>query len=103
MSEEIIRIGSRSYSKTFDEYWNRIMKLEQENQQLKELCNKYEEEHKKEFNTWLQGQKVLAELEEWLKTIVKYETLHKSGYMTVRGEWGEEILNKIQELKEKYK
>lgn len=77
--------------------------LENENKQLKELCNKYEEEHKKEFNTWLQGQKVLAELEEWLKTIVKYETLHKSGYMTVRGEWGEEILDKIQKLKEKYK
>lgn len=45
---------------------------------------------------------ILTELEEWLKTVVEYETLHKSGYMTVRGEWGEEVLDKIQELKEKY-
>lgn len=46
MSEEIIRIGSRSYSKTFDEYWNRIMKLEQEKKQLKVKSDVLEENNK---------------------------------------------------------
>lgn len=43
MNEEIIRIGSRSYGKTFDEYWNRIINLEQKNKQLKETLKDIEE------------------------------------------------------------
>lgn len=40
------------------------------------------------------------ELEEWLKSVVEYETLHKGNYMTVRGEWGQEVLDKMKEIKE---
>ena len=41
------------------------------------------------------------ELEEWLKSVVEYETLHKGNYMTVRGEWGQEVLDKMKEIKER--
>ena len=40
------------------------------------------------------------ELEEWLKSVVEYETLHKGNYMTVRGEWGQEVLDKMKEIKD---
>ena len=39
-------------------------------------------------------------LEEWLKSIIECETLHKGNYMTVRGEWGQEVLGKMKEIKE---
>ena len=72
-----------------------IEKLEKENKQLKDLCNKYEEEHKTTFETWLKEINILTELEEWLNTYksVGYEDI---GTFQV-------ILDKIQELKEKYK
>ena len=38
------------------------------------------------------------ELEEWLKSVVEYETLHKGNYMTIRGEWGQEVLDKMKEI-----
>ena len=89
-------------------------KLEKENQQLKELCNKYEEEHKKEFNIWLQGQKVLKDLEEWLKeeqeryrdyllTRPKNDSEYNSKYATQCAlSQVDIILDKIQELRNKY-
>lgn len=43
------------------------------------------------------------ELEEWLKSVVEYETLHKGNYMTVRGEWGQEVLGKMEKIKEENK
>lgn len=93
----------------------KINDLQQENKQLKELCNKYEKEHKKEFNTWLQGQKVLKNLEEWLKeeqeryrdylsTRPKNDSEYNSKYATQCAlSQVDIILDKIQELKEKYK
>lgn len=84
----------------------RIDILNNENKQLKKLCNKYEEEHKKEFNTWLQGQKVLVELEEWLKDskdgcILNQEYDEGIVYLVKEDDYNE-CLYKIQELKEKY-
>ena len=78
--------------------------LENENKQLKELCNKYEEEHKKEFNTWLQGQKVLVELEEDLKEHIE-ELKKKYDKEYFKGIVDEDIniLTFINLLKEKYK
>ena len=40
------------------------------------------------------------ELEQWLKSIVESETLHKGNYMTIRGEWAQEVLDKMKEIKE---
>ena len=74
----------------------RIDILNNENKQLKELCDKYEEEHKKEFNTWLQEQKVLTELEEWLK-------IERINNAFIDEDTIMEVQLKIQELKEKYK
>ncbi len=79
-----------------EELLDYISNLQQENQQLKELCNKYEEEHKKEFKIWLQGQKVLAELEEWLK-------IERINNAFIDEDTIMEVQLKIQELKEKYK
>ena len=74
-------------------------RLQQENKQLKDLCNKYEEEHKTTFETWLKEINILTELEKWLcgEKIVVYNVYGQVGIL--RGD----ILNKIQKLKEKYK
>lgn len=69
-------------------------KLEQENKQLKELTDKYEEEHKTTFETWLKEINILTELEKWLKYQFEH-TLQQNNYHSV--------LDEIQELKEKYK
>ena len=66
--------------------------LNEENKQLKELCNKYEEEHKTTFETWLKERKVLNELEEWLE----------DNWKSTQDIWYVKIINKMQELKEKY-
>lgn len=85
-------------------WWsNRFKAVERDNRQLKELCDRYEEEHNKEFKIWLQEQKVLAELEEWLKNKidnfgdgVRDTILHEQMTISI-------IYDYIQELKEKYK
>lgn len=91
----------------------KINDLQQENKQLKKLCNKYEEEHKKEFNTWLQEQKVLADLEDTLEEKLKSinylrETLQEDVKVLNPDIDGLEMAYKdiqkvIKELKEKYK
>lgn len=91
-----------------------ITNLQQENKQLKELCDKYEEEHKTTFETWLKGQKVLNELQEWLKeeqeryrdylsTRPENDSEYNSKYATQCGlAQVDVILDKIQELRNKY-
>ena len=74
-----------------------INNLEQENKQLKELTDKYEEEHKTTFKTWVKEINILTELEEWLKeeiSIHDEDDIIDILYSCV--------LNKIQKLKEKY-
>jgi len=76
---------------------------------LKELCNKYEEEHKTTFETWVKGQKVLTELEEYLnKEIDNYTGLTGNNIWATtqfggRKEAYKNTLDKIQKLKEKHK
>lgn len=79
-------------------YQDKIADLEQENKQLKELTDKYEEEHKTTFETWLKEINILNELEEWLNleiTIHNEDDTIDTLYSCV--------LDKIQELKKKYK
>lgn len=72
---------------------NKINSLKQENKQLKEEIEEYkriEQEDLKAFNNY---DSFIAELEEWCKSRideVKYNSF-------------DEVLDKIQELKEKYK
>ena len=88
----------------FEECAKQRENLEQENKQLKELTDKYEEEHKTTFETWLKEINILTELEEWLKEQLMYfcENNEQGGFST-NVEDLEMILDKIQKLKEKYK
>ena len=51
----------------YDEIYKRYDKLKKENKQLKELCNKYEEEHKTTFEEWKKdikaNKKVIRQIE----------------------------------------
>jgi len=62
--------------------------LEQENKQLKELCNKYEEEHKTTFETWLKDIEKIDKAIEYIKHAQNY------GLGTVRNPYvkGEDLL-----------
>lgn len=104
MSKESSSIYRLEHLDKFREYQKRYIEKKKQDENYLEKSKEYQKEYHKKYREKLKiNNKVLTELEEWLKTVVEYETLHKSGYMTVRGEWGEEVLEKIQELKEKYK
>ena len=72
--------------------------LLEENKQLKELCNKYEEEHKTTFETWINQKKILIELELWLSQ----EQLDRADNIGIYALY-EKVIRKVSELKEKYK
>lgn len=78
----------------FEECAKQREELEQENKQLKELTDKYEEEHKTTFETWLKEINILTELEEWLKYQFEHTSQQNNYYS---------VLEEIQELKEEYK
>ena len=59
-----------------------INSIKEKNQQITQLTNNWNE------------------LEEWLKSVVEYETLYKGNYMTVRGRLGQEVLDKMKEIKD---
>ena len=67
----------------------RCVHLEHENNKLKELCDKYEEEHNTTFIKWQNTIKVLDELEKWL---IKYK--NKDYYIYI-----DELLDKLNKLK----
>lgn len=77
MNEEIIRIGSRSYGKTFDEYWNRIINLEQENKQLKEELKSANEEITWWSNRFNAVERDNRQLKEDKKKAIEYIKEHK--------------------------
>ena len=47
-------------------FLNYIKELQQENQQLKKLCNKYEEEHNKTFKEWKEAIKRIDKAIEYM-------------------------------------
>ena len=91
-----------AYTK-LDKHDRAIGVLLNENKQLKELCDKYEEEHKTTFDTWLKGQKVLTELEEKLNQEIDEGRSEENIWLMGVYDYAKEILFFIQELKEKYK
>lgn len=50
----------------YDEIYKRYDKLKKENKQLKELCDKYEEEHKTTFEEWKKDINIIDEFDKWL-------------------------------------
>lgn len=97
MIDEIVNITPKEIAKAIDD-------LLEENERLKDLCIKYEEEHKTTFETWLKEINILTELEEWLKEIKKIyeEDVFDIVSNTIYNQC-EDTLDKIQELKERYK
>ena len=82
----------------FEECAKQREDLQQENKQLKELTDKYEEEHKTTFETWLKEINILTELEEYIG-----QEWYCFDNESIEFEVAKDILEKIQELKEKYK
>ena len=93
----------------YDDYYQKVYNLQQENKQLKE-----EIENIKDFNNKLQASKdrldkddynlahILTELEEWINN---YMPLLEAGDIVeeTTQDTLKEVLDKIQKLKEKYK
>ena len=72
--------------------------LQKENKKLKELCNKYEEEHKTTFEEWKKDINIIDELEKWLIDNIEYGD---DDYYDMKAMGVESALNKLKELKEK--
>lgn len=84
-----------------------ITKLQQENKQLKEEIEEYKRIEQKDLEAFNNYDSILTELEEWLKENAgicrlnqKYTTNQVYG---LKEDAYYKCLNKIQELKEKYK
>lgn len=68
--------------------------LQKENKKLKELCDKYEEEHKTTFEEWKKDINIIDELEKYLKKQMEYYKLDTDYYVEYKL-----ILNKLNELR----
>jgi hypothetical protein len=68
--------------------------LQKENKKLKELCDKYEEEHNTTFIEWQKDINIIDELEKYLKKQMEYYKLDTDYYVEYKL-----ILNKLNELK----
>jgi hypothetical protein len=71
---------------------NDIKLLQEENKKLKELCDKYEEEHKTTFEEWKKDINIIDELEKYLKENESDEDNCNTITYT-------ELLDKLNELK----
>ena len=72
-----------------------ITNLQEENEQLKELCDKYEEEHKTTFEEWKKDINIIDELEKYLKKQMEYYKLDTDYYVEYKL-----TLDKLNELRE---
>lgn len=80
----------------------RLDDLFTENQRLKQLCDRYEEEHNTTFEEWKKDINIINELEKWClswKENDKYCYLASNDKDKCRYDIWEEVLNKLQELK----
>ena len=76
---------------------NDIKLLQEENKKLKELCDKYEEEHNTTFEEWKKDINIIDELEKWLK---HYIPLLEAGDIVeeTTQDTLKEVLDKLNEL-----
>ena len=84
--ENDIQILSRWQDPTIED-------LQEENKKLKDLCDKYEEEHKTTFEEWKKDINIIDELEKYINELLWYD--NESDEYRI----GTEILNKLNELK----
>jgi hypothetical protein len=88
MQEEI----KRQYKKVEE---NDIKLLREENKKLKDLCDKYEEEHKTTFEEWKKDINIIDELSQYLEEDLKQQ-YRDCGH---RNNIIREVYNKLNELK----
>lgn len=74
-----------------DKAINKINELQEENKKLKELCDKYEEEHKTTFEEWKKDINIIDELEKYLIEMSDRSWDDNGAY--------DDVLNKLNELK----
>ena len=72
----------------------KIERLEEDNKQLKDLCDKYEEEHNTTFIEWQKDINIIDELEKYLKKQMEYYKLDTDYYVEYKL-----TLDKLNELK----
>ena len=75
-----------------------LEKERKKNKELKELCNKYEEEHKTVFERWKKGIKIIDELEKYLKEQV-FNRAGSSIDLAIENHSYCKVLDKLNELK----
>ncbi len=75
----------------------KLKEKDKEIEQLKDLCNKYEEEHKTTFEEWKKDINIIDELEKWLIDNIEYGD---DDYYDMKAMGVESALNKLKELKE---
>lgn len=69
-----------------------IKKLTKDNEKLKELCDKYENEHQTVFKEWLEDKQKMLEFENWLNVAIEiYNNVDLETLILVK--------NKLQELR----
>ena len=73
---------------------NDIKLLQEENKKLKDLCDKYEEEHNTTFIEWQKDINIIDELEKYLKKQMEYYKLDTDYYVEYKL-----TLDKLNELK----
>ena len=71
----------------------------EENEELKELCKKYEEEHKTTFEEWKKTINIINELEKFLDEEYKWCDTHFGSHLGYCMGQINRIKNKLQELK----
>ena len=67
-----ITITKNDYDRLYGELTYQNIVLQQENEKLKELCNKYEEEHSNEFKIWKEERHELLDYKSRCKKAIEY-------------------------------
>lgn len=76
-----------------DESQEVVISYKEENEQLKDLCDKYEEEHKTTFEEWKKDINIIDELEKYL------EYRLSCSINGIRDDEIKKVMNKLNELK----
>ena len=76
--------------------------MEIDNKQLKELCDKYEEEHSTTFIEWKKDINIIDELEKYINEVnnmITTRDIKENVYICGRYDENLDILNKLNKLK----
>ena len=75
---------------------NDIKLLREENKKLKDLCDKYEEEHKTTFEEWKKDIKANKKAIEYIENVIRYyngQDIEKAFYLYIHKDSVHDLLN----------